>query len=154
MMKLSKNFSLAEFEYSDTAKSLRIHNKAPMHTIDRMIELCQTILEGIRIGVGEPILITSGYRSPALNKAVKGSRSSQHMKGEAADITCKRSTVADIMKVAIMQDLPYHQLIDEFDSWVHVSIAPKGQKPRKEILRFRKQKGATIKTEMRATDYV
>lgn len=151
-MKLSKHFKLSEFERSETAKELNINNIANNYVIDRLIELCQTILEPIRYETGK-LFVTSGYRSPKLNKAIGGSRSSQHMVGEAADIKSYDLSTFEIMIIAIEEDLPYHQLIDEFGSWVHVSIAPKGEQPRKQILKAVKENGKTKYLKMSKGDY-
>ena len=88
-MKLSEHFELTEFTASAVALSKRIKNVANEEAIENLKLLCENVLEPIREMVGRPIIITSGYRSPALNKAVGGSKTSQHMFGQAADIIVK-----------------------------------------------------------------
>nr|DAL28107.1 MAG TPA_asm: peptidase [Caudoviricetes sp.] len=85
--------------------------------------LVDNVLDPLRDAYGKPIIVTSGYRSPALNKAVKGSKTSQHMKGQAADITGgSKQENKKLFELAQKLNLPYCQLIDEKSfSWVHIS---------------------------------
>jgi len=83
---LTAHFSLSEFTRSATAERLGIDNTPPQEAIDNLIALCQNVLEPLRRHVGQPVVISSGYRCKALNKKVGGVRNSQHMTGEAADI--------------------------------------------------------------------
>lgn len=122
-MKLSAHFSIDEFCVSDTAARLRIDNDLPP---DMLIAAYQTaqMLEKIREFLGHPIIVTSGYRSLALNRAIASSDSSDHIKAMAADFKCPG--FGSPLKVAQalaenMQDLGIGQLIYEFGSWVHVS---------------------------------
>lgn len=122
-MKLSAHFSMDEFCASDTATRLRINNDLPL---DMLIAAYQTaqMLEKIREFLGHPIIVTSGYRSLALNRAIASSDSSDHIKAMAADFKCPG--FGSPLKVAQvlgenMQNLGIGQLIYEFGSWVHVS---------------------------------
>ena len=92
-MQLSKNFSLAELIRSNTAVTLGLDNSPPKSVIDNLKTLCERILQPLRDFFGVPITISSGYRCAALNKAVGGSSSSQHMTGEAADIQIPKTVV-------------------------------------------------------------
>lgn len=84
-MQLTEHFTLEEFEASQTAKRLNIKNKVPnFKTVYNLRNLC-LLLETLRKDIGKPIIITSGYRCPKLNKAVGGVSNSQHMVGEACD---------------------------------------------------------------------
>ena len=91
-MKLSDHFTLEEMTRSATASARNINNALhPAHPHDAAVianlkHLCEEVLEPLRRHVGGPILISSGYRCPALNTAVGGATGSQHMTGEAADI--------------------------------------------------------------------
>lgn len=85
-MKLSPHFSLEEFTYSSTALARGIDNNVPNKYINSLINLCNHCLEPLRDAVKEPVIISSGYRCQTLNNIVGGSKNSQHMKGEAADI--------------------------------------------------------------------
>ena len=85
-MKLTKHFSLEEFSHSSTAKARGIDNTVPEKLIPALRNLCERVLEPLREQVREPVIISSGYRCPVLNRAVGGSNTSQHIKGEACDI--------------------------------------------------------------------
>ena len=85
-MKLSDNFSLIEFTKSQTAERKGIENTPnEIHTI-AMEALCHNILERVRSAFAKPVMINSGYRSPALCEAIGSKSTSQHCNGEAADI--------------------------------------------------------------------
>ena len=111
-MTLTKHFTLEEFTRSSTAKARGIDNTVPDKLIPALRNLCERVLEPLREQVREPVIISSGYRSPALNRAVGGSNTSQHMKGEACDIY-----VEDVEKLrkwfAILMDGDFDQLIFE-----------------------------------------
>lgn len=143
-MKLSEHFELAEFTRSDSAKRLGISNEpTPEHQANLKL-LCEHILEPIREHFGRPILISSGYRSKALNAKTPGSSStSQHCSGEAADIDMDGTEVTNRQIFEFIRDnLKFDQLIYEFGSdsnpdWVHVSYESIG-KQRNVILRSKK----------------
>ena len=122
---LTKHFTLEEFSFSSTAKSRGINNTVPLQFIPSLRNLCEKVLEPLREQVKEPVIISSGYRCPALNRAVGGSNTSQHMKGEACDIH-----IEDKEKLrkwfAILMDGDFDQLIFERNRktgrcWIHVS---------------------------------
>jgi zinc D-Ala-D-Ala carboxypeptidase len=124
-MNLSKNFTLKEMTKSVTAKRLGIDNTPNEEQIEFMRELCEAVLQPLRDELG-PIIITSGLRVPALNKAIGGSSTSQHcaLRGAAADIDMdeKNTEVFNYIK----DNLVFDQLIWEFGDdkcpdWVHVS---------------------------------
>lgn len=129
-MKLSPHFSLAEFEASDTAARKGINNKLPPELYPQAMETA-AMLERIREALGGvPIIITSGYRCPALNKAIGGSKSSDHLQAFAVDWKAPSfGTPFAICKALApkVQALGVGQLIHEFGTWVHVSsrLAPK-----------------------------
>lgn len=138
--KLSANFSMKEFVHSDTAKRKGIDNNPGLEHAEAALELFEHIVQPIRDHFGESIFLSSGYRSHALNKAIGGSQTSQHSKGEAVDIDMddrKGPENEDIFHY-IRENLPFDQLIWEFgDSkrpdWVHVSYK-KGGPQRGQIL--------------------
>jgi len=74
-----------------------------------------------------PLQINSGYRCPALNKAVKGSKTSAHMEGWAADFTCEAASPKEIVRAIAESDLEYDQVIEE-GTWVHISFDPRRRK--------------------------
>ena len=84
---ISENFSWEEFQNSSKAEELGIDNSIPDESIASQIRsLVVTVLQPLRSAFGKPLHINSGYRCPALNKALKGAKNSQHTKGQAADI--------------------------------------------------------------------
>ncbi len=124
IMNLSPHFTLDEMTRSATAVRRGIDNTAPPPVIAALRLLCAEVLEPVRAHYGRPVIVTSGYRSPALNRAIGGSASSQHSLGEAADFT-----VAGISNIAVCRwiekNLRFDQLIYEFGEagWVHASFS-------------------------------
>lgn len=128
-----KYFTIKELCKSTTAERLGIDNSPNSEIVSNLEKLIDNILDPLRERFGKPIYVNSGYRCPALNKAVNGSKTSHHVKGLAADITGKSIAKNKILFNLIKElDLPYDQLIDEKNySWVHVSYS---DNPRKQIL--------------------
>lgn len=127
-----KYFTIAELTKSATASRRGIDN-TPSSTIKaNLIELVDKILDPLREAWGAPIIVSSGYRSPKLNRAVGGAKSSQHMYGQAADIRTvsdKPSENKKLFDLILKLNLPYDQLIDEYGyNWVHVSYSPRNRK--------------------------
>jgi len=130
-MNLSKHFSLEELTFSQTATRKGIDNRPDNDELLNLRGLAN-FLEVIREKVKKPIIITSGYRCPELNRAVGGSRSSAHMEGLAADIIAPSfGTPAELAELIAALDLEFDQVILEFDRWVHVSVS---DNPRHQIL--------------------
>lgn len=124
-MYLSKNFTLEELTSSATARLKGIANTPGNKEKDNLKRLCLEILQPIRNVYGAPIIITSGFRSVALNKAVRGSASSQHLKGEAADLisTDNKRLWDTICALIVSGKIRVGQLIDEKNlSWIHISL--------------------------------
>lgn len=121
-MNLSPNFTLAEMIRSSTALRRGIDNAPPPVVIKNLERLCRNVLEPVRVHYERPVIVTSGYRSPALNSAIGGSSTSQHSQGEAADFT-----VAGVRNIEVCRwiaaNLEYDQLIYEFgeEGWIHCS---------------------------------
>ena len=92
-IQLSEHFSLSEFTKSITAERLGIDNKPGYEQVLAMRNLCREVLEPLRQHYGQPIRITSDYRCEELNSAVGGVRRSQHMLGEAADLSVPNEQV-------------------------------------------------------------
>jgi zinc D-Ala-D-Ala carboxypeptidase len=143
-MKLSEHFSLAEMTFSATAARKGIANVAPPEIVDQLI-LTADRMEGVRALLGnKPIRVLSGYRSPAVNKAVGGSATSAHRTGHAVDFICPEfGTPAEVAAHLAKHLTSYDQIIQEFDSWVHVGFGP-GQRMQK--LTARKVRGRTAYT--------
>lgn len=118
-----KHFTIAEFVRSKTADRIAIDNKLPKELLPNVQALVDNVLDPLREAYGKPITVTSGYRCPALNKAVNGSATSDHMKGCAADIAAGSQKENRRLFYLIQElGLDFDQLIDEKNfSWVHVS---------------------------------
>lgn len=118
-----KYFTIAELCKSDTADRLGIDNRCKKEHVANMTALVDNILDPLREAYGKPITVNSGFRCPALNKAVKGSATSDHMTGRAADITGGSPKENKRLFYLIQSlGLPFKQLIDEKNfSWIHVS---------------------------------
>lgn len=128
-MYLSTHFLLDELTNSQVAARRGIDNTPDAATIDRLKKTCYG-LEEVRILLGGyPIIISSGYRSAALNSAVGGSQGSQHLLGQAVDFTCQRfGTPAEIVKKIAESAIQYDQVIQEFGQWVHISFSDRNRR--------------------------
>ena len=93
-----KHFTLKELTRSSTAERLGIRNKPAVCEVAALERLVRYVLDPLRERYGRPVVVTSGYRSPALNRAVGGAATSQHLRGEAADITAGSPKTADSTK--------------------------------------------------------
>jgi len=157
-MQLSEHLTLAEATKSQTATRLGIDNSPTIAHLEALRSVAKNIFEPIRNHFGVPIAVTSGYRSRALNEAIKGSRRSQHCHGQAIDIDADvygRITNGEIFHY-VKDHLDFDQLIWEFgdepcaDShtgcctpdWVHVSFVDDGTN-RGEILIAYRENGRT-----------
>jgi len=138
-MNLSPNFTLAEFLVSETAVRQGIDN-TPDTTIILNLRRLAERLEQVRAIFNAPIIITSGYRSPALNCAVGGVPDSAHMFGRAADfiIPTVGSPLHIAMRITKYPDIRFDQLINEYGSWVHFGIAEEGTEPRMQTLTYKR----------------
>lgn len=126
-MQLSDHFTLAELTKSQTALRRGIANTPGPAEIKALTALCVNVLEPVRLHYKRPVIISSGFRSDQVNRLVRGSRTSQHVKGEAADFE-----VPGVSNLEVAQwmeaNLNYDQLILEFytpgdpnSGWIHVS---------------------------------
>lgn len=150
-MKLSKNFTMAEFTKSQTAERRGIDNTPEGDHLEAAKALFENVVQPIRDNFG-PTVLNSGYRSPELNEAVGGSSRSQHCKGEAADIECPGVPNAEVAEW-VRDNLDFDQLILEFytpgipdSGWVHVSYKADGEN-RKSVLTAMKENGKTVYKE-------
>lgn len=117
-----KYFTIKELSHSDTALIRGIDNHPTTEAVSNLTRLVNNVLDPLREKYGKPVYVSSGYRSPALNKSVNGATSSQHRLGEAADITAGSKEENRKLFEIIKWELPFDQLIDEKDfSWIHVS---------------------------------
>ena len=136
-MRLSTNFTLAEFTKSQTATRKGLDNTPGEEHLANAAALFRNVVQRVRENFGVTV-INSGYRGPALNEAVGGSSNTQHCKGEAVDIECP-GTANETVAQWIADNLEFDQLILEFAEkgipdagWVHVSYVSEGN--RKQIL--------------------
>lgn len=135
---LSPHFTLWELTRSGTAIRLRIENRPNEQQICRLRALCTTVLEPLRARFGA-IRVTSGYRCEALNRAVGGVPTSQHLLGEAADIHISTRAYGLKMMRFIADHLPFDQLILERINhigagWIHVSYRSDRGENRREVI--------------------
>lgn len=147
-MKLSKRLDLGEVTRSESAKREGIINMPTPEHYENLKVIAEKVFEPIREHFGVPILISSGYRSEALNVYIGGSRSSDHSKGRALDIDMDGSSSGVTNKMIfefIKDNLDYDQLINEYDfAWVHVGY--RLNENRKQTLRANKVNGKTTYT--------
>jgi hypothetical protein len=128
-MHLTSNFTLEEFVFSQEAQRKGLDNTPVKGILNVLINTAENMELVRNILNGNPIIISSGYRSPEVNAAVGGSKSSQHMKGEAIDFTCpKFGSPRDIVVAIKNSVIEYDQLILEFNSWVHISFSKNNRK--------------------------
>lgn len=122
-----KYFTIEELTRSTTARLRGIDNSPSQQVIDNLTALVDNVLDPLREAWGKPIAVNSGYRCRALNKAVGGVPSSQHMRGEAADITGgSRMANRELYRLMKRLNLPVDQAINEHDfAWIHVSFSPR-----------------------------
>ena len=120
-----KYFTINELIRSDTALQRGIDNTPPPPIKIKLSNLINNLLDPIREAWGGPITVHSGYRCPVLNRAVGGVPTSQHQKGEAADITVgSPKQNQKLFELIAAGDFDFDQLIDESNySWVHISYA-------------------------------
>lgn len=118
-----KYFTIEEMTKSSTATAKHIDNTPNQTAIDNLTKLIEIVLDPLREWYGKPIRVNSGYRCKALNKAVGSkAKNSQHLYGEAADITAGSKEENEKLFNYIKDNLEFDQLINESDfSWVHVS---------------------------------
>lgn len=159
-MQLTAHFSLEEFTYSSTALARGIDNTPSAEVIENLKYLCQEILEPLREHFNEPIIISSGYRSPALNKAVRGATNSNHLYGYAADIRLptKHAPNGTLIQnlsrgreylLYILDNHKFDELIWEHTStgsaqvpdnyWIHVAIRRNGPNRQRYVPQLLKQ---------------
>jgi hypothetical protein len=130
MQMISKHISYSEATHSDTAKTKGIDNTPNEVQLAAMKLVAEKCFEPLREWYGKPIRINSFYRSPALNKAVKGSKTSDHVKGMAIDLDAGSNTENLKLFNWLKDNVEFKQLIHEYGDksgpeWVHISYDPK-----------------------------
>lgn len=149
-MKLSKNLTLKECIRSGTADRLGIDNTPDEWVTENLKKVAEHIFQPLRDHFGVPIYVSSGYRSPDLNRAIGGSKRSQHMEGRALDLDA--DVFGDISNAEIFhyirECLEFDQVVWEFGdednpSWVHVSYVHGGTNRKRCLKACRNSKGET-----------
>jgi zinc D-Ala-D-Ala carboxypeptidase len=124
---VTRNFALSEFVVSDTAARLGIDNTPPAQVLATLRNVLIPAMQEVRDLLAMPVVIKSGYRSPALNAAVRGAQGSDHLTGHAADFVCPGfGTPREVcaLLVSLMPSFKFDQLIHE-GGWVHLSFSPR-----------------------------
>ena len=140
-MKLTEHFTLDEFTRSSTANRLKIDNSVPNELMSN-IQLTATKLELVRAALGKPVVITSGYRCPALNARVGGVSTSAHTRGLAVDFHSSYGTPKQICQRLIDAGVQFDKLIQEHSQWVHIGFSPSNN--RQIVLTAIKRGGKTV----------
>ena len=127
-MNLSEHFTLEELTHTDHREFDNTPNDVELANLVRLAAFLEQVREVLG---GKVIIVNSAFRSADVNRAVGSSDKSQHRRGCAADIRVKGLTPDEVVSAIIKADLPYDQVIREFDRWTHVSIPnEEGQAPR------------------------
>lgn len=136
-MNLTPHFTLKELTHTDHRELENTPNETELANIQRLAEF----LEAVKTVLGgKPIMVNSAFRSKAVNDAVGSKDTSQHRIGCAADIRVPSMTPDQVVRAVIASDLPFDQVIREFDRWTHISITnTAGATPRKQALIIDKQ---------------
>jgi hypothetical protein len=147
-----KYFTIKELSASTEARKMGIDNTPTPSAVVNLTALVDAVLDPLRERYGYPIHVRSGYRCPRLNKAVGGAKTSQHVKGEAADIYVGKPKNKAMLFSLIYYLLPFDQLIwekgdDEAPSWIHVSYREGNN--RRECLRYDGKKYYPYKPTLR-----
>ena len=133
-IKLTENFSLEELTVSTTAARKGWDN-TPNATEKTNLLRVALLLEQVRALFNLPIVVNSGYRSKIVNDYIGSKDTSQHRIGCAADINVLGMTPKQVVEAIVKSDIPYDQVIQEFDSWVHISVPDTASRPpRKQAL--------------------
>lgn len=136
-MNLSPHFTLDELTFTDHRELDNTPNESELANLKRLAEFLEQLKTVLG---GKPVMVNSAFRSKAVNDAVGSKDTSQHRVGCAADIRVPGMTPDAVVRAVVASDLPYDQVIREFDRWTHISITNVvGTKPRKQALIIDKQ---------------
>lgn len=121
-----KHFTIAELSSSAKAQLHHIDNTPPAQAVKNLTALIEKVLDPLREAWGAPLHVNSGYRCAELNRLVGGKPHSQHLAGQAADITAGNTTRnARLYRLLMKLQLPVDQAINEHDfQWLHISCSP------------------------------
>lgn len=147
-MQVTENFHLSELLHSHTAVRQGIPNEPTSDHKLNLITACTQLFQPMREALGKAVLINSGYRSEAVNKAVGGSKTSAHCVGYAIDFISPKFGTPREIATFLAKELPkrgikFDQIILEFDSWVHIGFKTRDGRQRGEVLTAKKVKGVT-----------
>ena len=132
MTQLSEHFSLEELTHTDHREFDNTPNASELANLTRLAAFLETVKTALG---GKPVMINSAFRSKQVNDAVGSKDTSQHRIGCAADIRVPGMTPDEVVRALIAADLPFDQIIREFDRWTHISVPNgAGDKPRKQAL--------------------
>ena len=144
-------FTIEELEHSDTAVKYKIDNTSNGETRTNLIKLIELLLDPIRTKWGKPIKVNSGYRCSKLNRMVGGASTSQHLLGEAADITVGSSEEnKKLFEMILSMNILFDQLIlEDGGKWIHISLKWKvmSKNRREVLLGIRNSKGKMYYTK-------
>jgi uncharacterized protein YcbK (DUF882 family) len=132
-MNLTEHFTLEELTHTSHRQFDNTPNDKEMANLvllAEFLEKVKTLLDG------KPIMVNSAFRSKQVNDSVGSKDTSQHRLGYAADFKVPGMTPDQVVRALVASDLPYDQVIREFDAWTHVSISPS---PRRQALIIDKQ---------------
>jgi putative chitinase len=118
-MNLTPSFTLEELTHTDHREFDNVPNEDELANLYRLADFLEQVKALLG---GKPIIVNSAFRSAEVNRAVGSSDKSQHRRGCAADIRVPGMTPDEVVKAIVGSDLPYDQVIREFDRWTHVSI--------------------------------
>jgi len=139
MIMASPNFSMDELTHSDTAARHGIDNTPNDNEKENLYKLAMEMEDVRELLNNKPIFISSGYRCLALNKLLGSKKTSSHIKGLAADFTCRQfGTPNEIVFAIINSKIEFDQIILEHNSWVHISFCKDEETPRKQAISINK----------------
>ena len=130
---MTPHFTLAELTHTDHRLLDNTPNAAELANLQRLAEFLETVKTTLG---GKPVMINSAFRSKAVNDAVGSKDTSQHRQGLAADFRVPGMAPDAVVRAIIAANLPFDQIIREYDSWTHISIS---DKPRRQALIIDKQ---------------
>ena len=118
-MNLTEHFTLAELTHTDHRELENTPNESEIKNLYRLAEFLETVKTVLG---GKPIMVNSAFRSEAVNTAVGSKNTSQHRIGAACDFRVPGMAPDAVVRAIIAADLPYDQIIREFDAWTHISV--------------------------------
>jgi hypothetical protein len=130
---MTPNFTLAELTTTSHREFDNTPNDAEMANLQKLAEFLEEVKALLD---GKPIMVNSAFRSKQVNDSVGSKDTSQHRTGSAADIRVPGMSPDAVVRALVASDLPFDQVIREFDAWTHISISPT---PRRQALIIDKQ---------------